>query len=142
MAKFTQSITINAPVEKVYKYLSDPANLPEWHPSVVRIRDITGRGENQKWTWDYKLWGHIFTEEVYVEKDQINTSRIFKSKGIIRSKRSFTFALVGEGTRLDYELEYTIPIVIINSVGEPLAIQRSKRVVDMALTNIKERMEG
>lgn len=141
MAKFSQSITINAPVDKIYKYLSDPANMPEWHPSVISIRDITGRGENQKWAWDYKLWGHIFMEEVYVEKEQVNTARIIKSKGIIRSTRTFSFARIGEGTRLDYEIEYTIPIVIINAVGERLAIRRSKRVVDMALTNIKERME-
>ena len=141
MASIEQSISIKAPVEKVFEYLSDPAKMPEWHPSVLSVRDITGRGETQKWTWDYKLWGYVFTQKVEVVSHVVNTTRIFKSKGIIRGRRDFNFKHEGEATRLEYKLDYTIPIVIVNVVGEFLAVQRSKRIVDMALTNIKEILE-
>ena len=40
MAKLQKSITINAPVEKVFGYLSDPNNLPEIWPSMVEIEPI------------------------------------------------------------------------------------------------------
>ena len=57
MAKIVKSIIINAPVEKVFEYLSDPMKMLEWHPNVIGVRDVTGRGMNQKWIWDYKLLG-------------------------------------------------------------------------------------
>ena len=142
MAKITKRIIINAPVEKVFGYLSDPMNMLEWHPSVISIRDVTGRGENQKWTWDYKLLGHVFTGEVRVLNTTVNTQRVVKSTGGIENVRTWRFKREAGGTRLDYELEYTIPTPVIGKVGELLAIQRSERVIDMALANIKEKMEA
>jgi len=44
MAKIERSSTINAPVEKVFAYISDPMNLLEWLPSITDARDITGEG--------------------------------------------------------------------------------------------------
>ena len=142
MAKTVKSIIINAPVEKVFGYLSDPMNMLEWHPSVIGIRDVTGQGENQKWTWDYKLMGFTFTGEVRVVSSVVNTQRLIKSTGGIESTRNWRLKREAGGTRLNYELEYTIPRPVIGKIGELLAIQRSERVVDMALANIKERMEG
>ena len=142
MAKITKSIIINAPVEKVFEYLNDPMNMLEWHPSVIGIRDVTGRGENQKWTWDYQLMGFTFTGEVQVVSSVVNTQRTIKSTGDIESTRNWRLRREAGGTRLDYELEYTIPTPVIGKIGELLAIQRSERVVDMALANVKERMEG
>ena len=142
MAKITKSIIINAPVEKVFEYLSDPMNMLEWHPSVISIRNISGRGESQKWTWDYKLLGFTLTGEVRIVKSVVNTQRLLKSTGDIESTRNWRLRREAGGTRLDYELEYTIPTPVIGKFAELMAIQRSERVVDMALVNIKERMEG
>ena len=44
MAKVERSFTINAPIEKVFAYITDPANEMEYIPSVTDIRDIIGRG--------------------------------------------------------------------------------------------------
>ena len=142
MSKIVKYILINAPVEKVFEYLSDPMNMLDWHPNVIGIRDVNGCGEKQNWTWNYKLLGFTFTGEVQVVKSIINTERTIKSTGGIWSERTWRFKKEAGGTRLDYILEYTVPNSIISKLGEFIAIQRSERVVNTALTNIKEKMEG
>ena len=142
MAKIEKSIIINAPAEKIFEYLSDPMNMMEWHPSILSIKDVTGRGESQKWTWEHKLMGIAFTGQAQVVSSITNTQRKVKSTGGIESTRTLNLKRVSGGTQLEYELEINIPTPVIGKVSELLAIQRSTRVVEMALANIKERMEN
>jgi uncharacterized membrane protein len=39
MAKLEKSVTINAPVEKVFSYVGDPQNQLEWLPGITEVRD-------------------------------------------------------------------------------------------------------
>ena len=66
MAKITKSIIINAPVDKVFNYVSNPKNMLEWHPNITKIRNVTGKGENLQWAWDYKMMGINFTGKAQV----------------------------------------------------------------------------
>ena len=58
MVKAVKTITIKAPVEKVFDYLSEPTNLPEIWPSLVEIKDVqklpSGGNRNR---WVYKMAG-------------------------------------------------------------------------------------
>lgn len=40
MTKIRQSLTIDAPVEEVAAYTSDPAHMPEWNTLIARVWDI------------------------------------------------------------------------------------------------------
>ena len=141
MAKISKSVLINTPIEKVFEYMSDPQNLLEWNPSITDIRDITGRGEGQQYTWSYKMMGLPFTGKAQVISSIINTERRVKSTGGIQSLWSWRFHREAGGTRLEMEIEYTIPVPVLGKVGELLIVQRNERVAEMALANIKERME-
>ncbi len=44
MARVERSITINAPVEKVFAYIIDPTNELESIPSITDIRNVKGEG--------------------------------------------------------------------------------------------------
>ena len=37
---FEESVVINQPVEKVFGYVSNPANLPEWQGPPTEVRDL------------------------------------------------------------------------------------------------------
>jgi uncharacterized protein YndB with AHSA1/START domain len=41
MAKVSKSITINAPVEKIFEYLTDQTNIPEIWPSLVENKVLS-----------------------------------------------------------------------------------------------------
>ena len=40
MVKIEKSITINAPVKKVFEYFCKTELLPEWMPGMVEVKDI------------------------------------------------------------------------------------------------------
>ncbi|MFC1864824.1 SRPBCC family protein [Chloroflexota bacterium] len=142
MSKITKSIIINAPKEKVFEYMSNPENMLEWNPSITGIRDVTGRGELQRWIWDYKMMGLAFTGKAEVTRSTLNTDRVVKSTGGILSTWTWRLKSEAGGTRLELEIDYTIPIPVLGKVGEMLIVQRNERVINMAMANIKEKMEG
>jgi len=142
MVKIAKSIIINAPVDKVFNYVSNPKNMLEWHPNITKIRNVTGKGENLQWTWDYKMMGINFTGKAQVVASIICTELRIESTGDIESTWTFGFKPEAGGTCLDFEVDYTIPTPVLNSVNESIAIRRNERVTEMALANIKERMES
>lgn len=50
MPKVSRTRTIEAPPERVWDLVSDPHNLPRWWPKVMRVEDVTGRGNRSRWT--------------------------------------------------------------------------------------------
>ena len=142
MPRIRKSITINAPVEKVFEYISNPENMLEWWSNVTAIRDITGHGERQSWTFDYKMMGLHFTAKAQVTRSRINTERRVKSTGGIEATWDWYFNRMNGGTQLRLVVDYTIPIAVLGMVGELLIMRRNERVARFAMTNIKERMEA
>lgn len=142
MVKITKSTIINAPVDKVFNYVSNPKNMLEWHPNITKIRNVTGKGENLQWAWDCKMMGINFTGEAQVVASIICTELRIESTGDIESIWVFGFKPEAGRTRLDFEVDYMIPPPVLNRVSESIAIRRNERVAEMALANIKERMEG
>ncbi|MDP2730382.1 MAG: SRPBCC family protein [Dehalococcoidales bacterium] len=142
MPRITESITINVPVEKVFEYISNPENMTEWWSNVTAIRDITGHGELQSWTFDYKMMGLHFTSKAKVTRSRINGERRVESKGGMNASWFWEFRRVDVGTELRWVIDYTIPIPVLGKVSELLILRRNERVASFALTNIKERMEA
>jgi len=48
--KVTRTRTVAAPPRHVWDLVSDPHSLPRWWPKVLRVEDVTGRGERSRWT--------------------------------------------------------------------------------------------
>ncbi|MFC2034459.1 SRPBCC family protein [Chloroflexota bacterium] len=142
MTKIERDILINALIEKVFTYLDDPVNLMESQPGVTDIRNINGRGIGQTWEWDYKMMGIPFKGKAEITRLTLNTELTIKTTGGISSVWAWRFKRHDEGTLLSLEIEYTIPVPVLGKVGELLITQRNERVADMAMLNIKERLEN
>jgi len=141
MARVERSIIINAPVEKVFSYMSDPANELESIPSITDVRDVTGQGVGQRWGWSYKMVGVSFKGESEIIEYIPNQRLVHKSMGGIASTWTYTFNPEAGGTRLNMVVEYAIPVPVLGKVGERLVLQGVEREADMAMSNIKERLE-
>jgi len=142
MAKVERSITINAPVGQVFAYIEDPMNNMDWVPSVIEIKDVTGSGVGQHWRWTYKMFGVRLGGESTVTEHIPNERRANQTKGGATSTWVFTFEPHDGGTRLNLNIEYTIPVPVLGKVAEKLVLKRNEREADLAMANIKERMEG
>jgi len=142
MAKVERSININAPVEKVFAYIADPINELESIPGVTDIRDVTGQGVGQRCVWTYKMMGISLEGESEVTEYIPNERYVVKSKGGIVSTWTFTVRTEADGTRLNVAVEYTIPVPVLGKVAERLVLRQSEREADLAMANIKERLES
>ena len=141
MAKVERSIIINAPVEKVFSYISDPNSELESIPSITDIRDITGQGVGQRWGWSYKMMGISLKGESEVIEYIPNQQLVHKSMGGIVSTWTYTFKPEAGGTRLNLVVDYTIPVPVLGKIAERLVLRQSEREADLAIANIKERLE-
>ena len=51
MPKFERDVEIDAPVEKVWKVITDPNHWPQWFPGVDSISNVTSVGPGGSFDW-------------------------------------------------------------------------------------------
>ena len=116
MARVEGSIIINAPVEKVFAYLDDPANGLDFIPGITDIRDVTGLGVGQKWGWTYKMMGLSLKGEAEVTEYIRDKRCVVKTTGGILSTWTLTFKVKAGGTSMRLAVEYTIPVPVLGKL--------------------------
>jgi uncharacterized protein YndB with AHSA1/START domain len=141
MPIINSSTNISAPVEKVFAYLDDPLTSPEWLVGAMETTDVTGSGVGQHYHWKYNMLGIPLRGESTVSEHVPNERRVMQSKGGVISTWTFTFAPHEGGTKLDLELDYTIPVPVLGKLAEQLVLKRNQREADLSMENIKERLE-
>jgi uncharacterized membrane protein len=144
MAKVTRSISINAPVDKVFAFMWDPANLPEIWPSMVEVKDVklTPQGVGSTFGWVYKMAGMRFegvSETTEYIANQRNATKT--TKGI---QSTFVWAYKPEdgGTKLTVEVEYTVPVPLLGKLAEAFIEKQNEHEAECTLANLKARMEA
>jgi len=142
MAKVEKSITVNAPVEKVFVYVEDPTNQLEYLPSIVEVKDMTGQGVGAHYRWAYKMAGLRFEGESTLQEHIPNERIVVETKGGIVSTWSWTFTPKDGGTQVHLTVEYTIPVPVLGKLGEALVLKQNEREADQAMANIKAKLEG
>lgn len=142
MAKVERSMVVNAPVEKVFAYIANPANEMEWFASISDIRDIRGQGVGQKYGFTYKMSGLPLKGESEVLELIPNQKYVTRSRGGISSTFTWTFSSGDGGTRVNVVVEYTVPVPVLGKIGEKLALGMVEREADLSAANIKAILEG
>ena len=142
MANVEKSITINAPAEKVFDYLNDPLAQLEWVPSIMEVKDVSGSGVGQHFRWKYKMAGILLEGESTVTEYIPNERIVTQSKGGATSTWTFNLEPHNGETRVKLTIEYTIPVPVLGRLAEKIVLKRNEREADLAMTNIKEKMEA
>lgn len=143
MPKVERSVTVNAPVKKVFDYIANPEHQPEWLPGSVEVKDINLTDERVGSTFKfvYKLAGIRLEGEDTTEEFIPNKRIVTRSKGGIESSWTWNFEPHNDGTKVDVLVEYTIPIPVLGKIAEALALKQIEREADHAVANIKDIME-
>jgi len=142
MIKTGRSITINAPIKKIFDYLSEPTNQPEIWPSLMEIKDVQrlpdGKTKNR---WVYKMAG-IRLEGTSEGVESVTNQRIVsKTKGGVESTQTWTFQPEAGGTKVTFEVEYTVPIPVLGKLAEAIIVKMNEHEGEVILANLKSRME-
>jgi uncharacterized protein YndB with AHSA1/START domain len=142
MPTISASTKIQAPVEKVFAYVTDPMNIPEWMVGITEVTDVTGAGLGQRHHWKYNMLGIPLHGETTISEHVPNERWVTDGKGGVVSVFAFTFAPHEGGTKLDLRIDYTIPVPVLGKLAEKLVLKRHQRDADVSMENIKERLEG
>jgi uncharacterized membrane protein len=143
MAKVKKSISINAPVGKIYSYFEEPENLPEIWPSIIEVRDVVrSGGEVQRYRWVYKMAGMKFEGESRLIEQIPNQRTVTENKGGIDSTIVTSYQAEGEGTRVEMDVDYAIPGALLGKLAQPLILKMNEREAEAVLANLKTRMEA
>ena len=142
MSKMEMSVTINAPVEKVFEYVSNPENLPEIWPSLIEVNNVKVQ-PNGDYSYDYvyKMVGVRLTgssEDTVVSNERI----VSVSTGGIESKIKFLFQPEDGGTNFTVEAEYTVPVPVLGKFAESVIVRQAENEVPIILDNLKTMMEA
>ncbi len=143
MAKVEKTITINAPVEKVFDYIDQPTNLPEIWPSLMEIKDVQtlpNGGHTDRWV--YKMAGMRFEGTTEGIEHVTNQRIVSKTKGGVKSTQTWVFQPEAGGTKVTFEVEYNIPIPVLGKLAEAIVVKMNDREGDSILANLKTRMEA
>ena len=140
MATIESSITINAPVEKVFEY-SKPENLPEFWPSLVEVKNIKELPNGgYSWDWVYKMAGMNFNGSSEHVEFVENERTVAQSTGI-ESTITWTYEPVSGGTKMTALTEYKIPVPLLGKVAEAFIVKMNENESETILANLKARLE-
>jgi uncharacterized membrane protein len=144
MVKVKKSIIIKAPVEKVFAYMKDANSNMEWLPGVMEITDIHDAPEHvgSHFRWAYKMAGMRFEGETTLVEYVENRRMVTEGKGAISNRWQFDYTPIPEGTRLDLDVEYTVPTPVLGRIAEKALRGQNEREAELALSNVKVRMES
>ncbi len=143
MAKIHKSITINAPVERVFDYASHPENLPEIWPSMVEVKNPQRKEDgSHSFDWVYKMAGVHFrghSDTVEVEKNK--HLKLKSTEGI---QNTFDWSYSGENgtTRVEMSVDYSVPVPLLGKLAEPFVAKLNEREAQTVLENLKARLES
>jgi uncharacterized membrane protein len=143
MAKLKKTITINAPVEKVFSYWQEPTNLPEIWPSMVEVKNVKQLvNGGYSFQYVYKMAGMRLKGTSEDIEYVLNQRTVNKSQGGVQATQTFTYQPEAGGTKLIWEIEYTVPVPLLGKLAEAVIVKMNERESELVLSNLKARMEA
>lgn len=142
MPRIHKSIDIKAPVKKVFSYVEDPKNEPEWMTSLVDVKDVKGSGAGTHYNWTYKMAGLHFHGEAERVEDIQAKKIVDRTKGGIESTWTYSFDPHGDATTMNLDIDYSIPVPVLGKLAEKVLLRHNEREAEQDLINIKEKLES
>ncbi len=143
MERIEKSVAIQAPVGRVFEYLTDPAHLPVIWPSLVETSNaVVGEDGAHTFDWKYRMAGlpfHGRAATIEVERDR---RRVDRNEGGIPSTFRWSFAPRDGGAEVSLEIEYELPVPVFGRLAAPFLRRLNEREAETMLGNLKERLES
>ncbi len=140
MARVEKEITVIAPIEQVFNYIMEPANLPEFWPSVLEIKNVKSLPNGgYSGQWLYKMAGVTFEGSGENTEVVPNQWLVMETRGGIKSRITWTFRSRGEITRVTLTIEYIIPIPLLGKLAEAIIVRMNDQEADLVMANLRAR---
>jgi len=142
MARIDKEIIINAPLEKIFNYISKPSNLPQIWASLIEIKNeqlLPNGGYSAQWA--YKMAG-VYLEGTGEYTDVVpNKWFTIKTKGAVNSTISCTFRYIDSQTRVTLTIDYQVPSPVLGWWARKIVVKMNEQEAELILANLRTRLE-
>ena len=143
MAKIVKIISIDAPIEKVFGYVEDPANVPEYWPSVIEVKDVESLpGGGFKYRWVYKMAGVRFEGGTETTDFVVNERTVSENTGGVSGTVTWTYQSEAGKTQVTFEAEYIVNVPLLRKLAESFLVKLNEQEAEDILANVKAKMEA
>ena len=140
MAKVSKKISINAPVSKVFSFVTSPDNWTRYVTSLVDVKDVSSSDVKPGTTfrWTYRMLGMNFHGRGYITENVKNKKFGMKMEGSFPIHETYIFIPDGDSTELSVEVEYEMPGKIMGVIANKGLMEKiNKKESDNVLSKIK-----
>ena len=126
MSNITRKITISAPLDKVFAFVTSPANWTKYVTSLVDVRDLSSQTVEKGTTfaWQYRMLGMNFGGKGTVTENVKNEKFGMKMEGGFPITEHYGFRQVDGGTELSVEVIYETPSKIMQAVSKSGLVEK------------------
>lgn len=141
MAGFEVVVEINRPVEEVFAYASNPANVPEWNTMVEEVTaSETPLRLGTKTRLRMRLLGRTIHGTQEVLEYEANRRFVVRTDGPFVVTDTWTFESIGDGTKVTFASEGAPGGFF--KLAEPIVIRVAKKQLQAQFETLKEILEA
>lgn len=138
MSVINKSISINAPLSKVFGFVTSPENWTRYVTSLVDVSDFSGDApaKGSTFNWTYKMMGFKFKGKGEVTENVKNKKFGLQLQSKVKINEHYEFESKGDGvTELHVRVEYEMPGEMMKFVTDNRLVERlnnleAKNVLD------------
>ncbi len=125
MPRAEASVTINAPIEKVFDVIADYGQLAQYAP-VSEVTNIKGnpgeKGSSADYT--YHVLGIKFTMHTTMLEAERPRKVTTEETGGLSGKFEWTLEPQGQATKVNVRIDYTVPGGVLGKIANRLLLER------------------
>jgi carbon monoxide dehydrogenase subunit G len=109
MQNVSESVTVDAPADKIFKLLAEPERAVTFIPGLNRIDGVSGRDLGASWNFEFNWLGWIVSGRS--ECTGFQKPSLYQFKTVSGNKSTWTYRCEssGKGTKLTLDVEYDVP---------------------------------
>lgn len=128
MGHIANTVHVRAPLEEVFRLAAQWERLPEWNPSFVEVRDITGPGDQVGTRFGVRMLIAGRQIEGTGEVVEVVSPTLLKVRfsGLAGGTLDWVrrFERVDDGTTYAFTLDYELPGGLFGQIADRLLVER------------------
>lgn len=129
MATISERIVINAPVEKVFGFVTNPANWTEYVTSLTDVSNVSSPGlePGTSFDWEYRMLGIRLHGNGKVSANVNGREFGLAMNGTIPITEHYTFTTNSVGTELAIRIDYDLPAKVLEKIANSSLVEKLNR---------------
>jgi carbon monoxide dehydrogenase subunit G len=144
MQSVSESVTVNAPAEKVFKLLEEPERALTFIPGLTRITNVKAKRQvGDSWDYEFNWLGWVVSGRS--ECTGFTKPSKYQFKTVTGNPSTWTYRCepAGGGTKLTLDVEYDVPkSQLARFASEGALKSMNQNTAKEIVANIKALVEG